>query len=143
MPLRRRPAVAPRRTAGDLLALATPTRLAAGRTAAGVVMVARPRLMPEVLGVDSASAAKTAWVVQMLGAREVALGLGALHGVRTGTSRAWVAAGLLSDAVDVVAVAAAVAKGRLSKPLGGTVVLTALGAALAGASALQSDSSDT
>lgn len=126
----------------SLLAQATPARLALGRTGAGVVMVARPRLMPQTMGVDSAAAARTAWVVQMLGAREIALGLGTLAAARSGDGRAvrtWVLAGVLSDAVDVLAVGAAVAQGRLSRPVGGAVVLTALGATLAGLSALDTD----
>ncbi|MCW2614105.1 MAG: methionine-R-sulfoxide reductase [Frankiales bacterium] len=127
-----------------LAAAATPARLALGRTGAGAVMVARPRAMPQLLGVDSASAAKTAWVVQMLGAREIALGLGTLAALRSPDSRVartWVAAGVLSDALDVLAVGAAVLKGRLSKPAGGAVVLTALGATLAGLNALNEDTS--
>ena len=130
---------------GTLVAAATSARLAAGRTGAGVVMLVRPRLLPQTVGVDSASAAKTSWVVQMLGAREVALGLGTLVSLRSCDARAartWVAAGVLSDAVDVVAVGAAVATGRLSKAFGGVVVLTALGATLAGLRTLRSGETD-
>ncbi|MBC7374260.1 MAG: hypothetical protein H7323_09750 [Frankiales bacterium] len=108
-------------------------------------MLVRPRLMPQTMGVDSASAAKTSWVVQMLGAREVALGLGTLAALRACDGRAartWIAAGVLSDAMDVVAVGAAVATGRLSKAVGGAVVLTALGATLAGLKALRSGETD-
>lgn len=118
----------------------TPRRLALGRTGAGAAMVVRPRLMPTAMGVDSASAAQTAWVVQMLGAREIALGLGTLTSLRSGdpqASRAWLAAGVLSDGIDVLAVGAAVARGRLSKGTGVLVVATALSAALAGLRALE------
>ena len=128
-----------------LVASATPARLAVGRTGAGVVMLARPRLMPQTMGVDSASAAKTGWVVQMLGARELALGLGTLAALRSRDSRAartWVQVGVLCDGLDVLTVGAALAAGRLSKAVGGAVVLTALGAALAGLQALQSDETD-
>ena len=138
MPIRIAPLRRERLTAQ--LGVLTPARLALGRTGAGAVMLARPRLMPQTMGVDSASAVKTAWVVQMLGAREVALGLGTLASVRSGDARAtrtWVLAGVLSDAADVAAVGAAVLKGRLSKPVGAAVVVTALGAALAGLQALQ------
>lgn len=145
----RRPAVllrtarpATRRTAAArrLGAAATPARLAVGRTGAGVVMVARPRLLPQALGVDSATATRTAWVVQMVGAREIALGLGTLTALRAPDGRAartWVAAGVLSDGLDVLAIGAAVLRGRLSRPVGGGVVLTALAATLTGLQSLR------
>ena len=120
-----------------------PEHLAAARTAAGAVMLARPRLMPRALGVDSAASARMSWVVQMLGAREVALGVGALVALRRpdrSAARVWVAAGLLSDAVDVLAVGAAVAGGRLSKGAGGAVTVSALGASLLGWRALSEES---
>ena len=123
-------------------AAATPTRLALSRTGVGGVMLIRPRLLPTALGVDSASAARTAWVVQMLGAREVALGLGTLVALRSPDGRAgrvWVAAGALSDGSDVLTIGVAVLRGRLSRRTGGLVVLSALGAALAGLRALEQD----
>ena len=125
-----------------LAALVAPTRLAAGRTGAGAVMLARPRLMPQVMGVDSASAARSTWVVQMLGAREIALGLGTLASLRMDDRRAtrtWLTAGVLCDGLDAVVVGAGVLSGRLSKPVGGAVVLTALAAAAGGLRALRPD----
>lgn len=119
---------------------ATPARLALTRTGVGGVMLVRPRLLPTTLGVDSASAARTAWVVQMLGAREVALGLGTLVALRAPdgrAARAWVAAGALSDGVDVLTIGAAVLRGRLSRRTGGLVVLSALGATVAALRALE------
>lgn len=108
-------------------------RLSIGRAAAGVSMVARPRLLPTSLGVDSAAAARMTWVTQMLGVREIALGLGTLVASRGSDRRAarlWLYAGLLSDAVDALAVGAAVVQGRVSKATGGAVVGIA-GAAVA------------
>jgi len=125
---------------GHTSAAVTPSRLALGRTVAGAVMLARPRLMPTTMGVDSASAAQTAWVVQMLGAREIALGLGTLGSLRAPdrfASRSWLAAGVLCDGIDVLTVGAALARGRLSKIAGALVVATALGATLAGLRSLQ------
>ena len=139
MPLLTRPSS--RRTAA-LAALVAPTRLAVGRTGAGAVMLARPRLMPQTMGMDSASAARTTWVVQMLGAREIALGLGTLASLRSDdrkATRTWLTAGVLSDGIDAVVVGAAVLSGRLSKPVGGAVVLTALAAAAGGLQALRQD----
>jgi len=134
-----RPAVRRRYSLVRLAAAVTPTTLALGRTGAGVVMLVRPRLMPQLLGVDPAGTGGTAWIVQMLGAREVALGFGALAALRSddrAAARSWVAAGALCDALDVLAVGAAVASGRLSKPVGGAVVASALSAAFAGVRAV-------
>jgi hypothetical protein len=115
----------------DLLSV---DRLSLGRAAAGVGMIARPRLLPSSLGVDSAAAGRMSWVTQMLGAREIALGLGTWLALRDGdrdAARRWLCAGLLSDAVDALAVGSAVAQGRLSKATGGAVVAIAGGAVVA------------
>ena len=136
----RRLAIATGGLCQGLSGAATPARLALGRAGVGTVMVVQPRLMPTLMGVDSASATKTSWVVQMLGAREIALGLGTLVALRSPDSRVartWVAAGVLSDGVDVLAVGGAVLRGRLSRGSGALVVATALGAALAGLRALK------
>ena len=76
--------------------------LAAGRAGLGVVMLLRPGWLPAALGAPQTGSAGTGWVVQMLGGREIALGLGALVAARRDDRRAerlWLAAGLLSDAV--------------------------------------------
>lgn len=125
MPLRRRPR-SPR-----LLSLLSPSRVALVRTGLGVVMLARPRLVPDVLGADPAVTARSDWAVRMLGAREVALGLGALQACRSGDRRAarpWLLAGVLSDGTDALVLSSALGAGRL----GGTGVRTALVAAAAG-----------
>ena len=103
-------------------------RLSLGRAAAGVSMITRPTMLPGLLGVDSAAATRMGWSTQMLGAREVALGLGTFVALRKGVGRSarlWLMAGLLSDAVDALAVGAAVARGRVSKVTGGGVVAVA------------------
>jgi hypothetical protein len=115
-------------------------RLALGRAAAGVSMITRPTMLPGLLGVDSAAATRMAWSTQMLGAREVALGLGAFVALRRGDSRGarlWLMAGLLSDAVDALAVSAAVARGRVSKATGIGLVGVAGGAVYAQLEALR------
>jgi Domain of unknown function (DUF4267) len=107
-------------------------RLSLGRTAVGVSMIVRPTMLATSMGVDSAAAARTSWVTQMLGAREIALGLGTLAARRAGDRRAtrfWLYAGLLSDAVDALAVGAATARGQVSKA-GGAAVTTAAGGAV-------------
>ena len=115
-------------------------RLSLGRAAAGVSMLTQPRMLPGLLGVDSAAASRMSWSTQMLGAREVALGLGTFVALRKGEPRAarlWLMAGLLSDAVDALAVGAAVARGRVSKITGPVVVGIAASAVYAQIEALQ------
>jgi hypothetical protein len=115
--------------------LTDPRGLAAGRTAVGLTMLRRPGLVPGLLGVEAAASAPMDWAVQMLGAREVALGLGALLGRKD--SRSWLAAGVLADAVDAVAVARAVGRGHLRRGPGAALVLVAAGAAAVGAGGLR------
>lgn len=102
-------------------------------------MLLRPTGLGAVLGVDRQTAAPTAWAVQMLGARELALGLGAWTSLRRGDTRAsrlWLAAGLLSDAADAVVLAGAIGRGRVRAAPGATVVAVATAAAAAQAAAL-------
>lgn len=141
MPLLTRPAPPRRRPLVRGLAdRATPAHLALGRAGAGTVMLVRPRALPRLLGVDTATSARLGWAVQMLGAREVALGLGTLTALRRGdhaASRTWLAAGVLCDAVDVLAVGGALARGRLSRTSGAAVVAVAASAVALGVRALQ------
>ena len=108
-----------------------PRPVAIGRLAAGAVLLTRPGLLPRAVGIDSATAARTSWLIQMLGAREVALGLGALHELRRGDARAsrlWLTAGLLSDATDALVVTAALRRGRMSRLPGLAAVAVAVSA---------------
>ena len=111
-----------------LPSLLDPKIVAAGRTAVGASMLVRPTSLPILLGATPEAAASTTWVVQMLGAREVALGAGAL----LAGGPAWAAAGVLCDAVDAAALAAAVQAGTVGRRTGGVVVAVAALAALAG-----------
>lgn len=111
-----------------------PQHLALARVGIGAAMIARPRLVPGVLGVDSATSARMGWSTQMLGVREVALGAGAVVAFRSmdrPAARLWLAAGMLCDTADALAIGGATLKGRLSKPMGGLIAGSALGAALA------------
>lgn len=120
----------------DLLSV---ERLALGRAAVGTAMVARPALLPRLLGVDSAVASRMAWSTQMLGAREIALGLGTWAALRRGDDRAsrlWLLAGVLSDAADALAIGAAAARGTVSKVTGAGMVAIAGAAVYAQADAL-------
>lgn len=115
-------------------------RLSLARAGLGVSLITQPRVLPRVLGVDSAAATRMAWTTQMLGAREVALGVGTFVALRRQEPRAarlWLLAGLLADAVDAVAVGAAVVQGRVSKVTGPVLVGIAGGAVAAQLDALQ------
>ena len=129
----RRAAAAP--TLGAALArVATGKRLALGRAGIGASMVVRPRLVPGLLGVDSATSTRMSWAMQMLGAREVALGLGSWAALRsddTKGARLWLAASALLDGLDAVLVGTALLRGRVSTVTGtGVVATAALAAAL-------------
>lgn len=140
---RRTTAPTPARSAvGAVAAHVGPDHLALLRTGAGVVMIGRPRLLPQLMGTDSATAARVGWAVQMLGAREIAMGLGTLVALRrpgSSAARTWVAAGVLADALDVLAVGAALARGRVRTSSGAAVVATASAAVALGYRALQAD----
>ena len=121
------------------------TAVAAGRVALGVTALAWPSV-PARPWVGAAADDVTATVFgRALGARDLALGLGALAALQgpqaAGPARAWVAAGALSDALDV---AASLASWReLPRFTRWLVVASAGGAALAGvAGALVADRSE-
>ena len=110
--------------------------VAAGRVALGLAALARPSV-PARPWVGAAADGVAARVFgRALGARDVALGLGTLGALRSlaaepGPARAWVAAGALSDALDV---AATLSSWRDLPPKGRwLVVVSAGGAALTGA----------
>jgi hypothetical protein len=109
--------------------------VAAGRVALGLTALACPSV-PARPWVGAAADDLAARVFgRALGARDLALGLGALSALQrraeTGSARAWVAAGALSDALDVVASLSSWQElPRVSRWL---VALSAGGAALAGA----------
>ncbi|MCW2600669.1 MAG: hypothetical protein JWM02_2498 [Frankiales bacterium] len=115
--------------------LLDPRTQAVGRSVIGVSMLARPGLVPAALGVDRATRERLGWVVQMLAARDVALGLGAL--VARKERRLWLAAGVLADVVDALAVAAAIGKGQVKASTGAGLVALAAGGAAIGTHALR------
>ena len=110
------------------------TTVAAGRVALGVTALvwpsvpARPWVGPAADGVAARVFGRA------LGARDLALGLGALAALQdpeAGSARAWVAAGALSDALDVVASVSS--WDELPRFTRWLVAASAGGAALAGA----------
>jgi hypothetical protein len=106
------------------------TSVAVARIGSGVTMLVRPRTLPTLLGMHSASTARIGWAVQMLGARDLALGLGTVHALRydARASRTWLAAGLLCDTIDALVLAAAAGRGRVSRPVAAAVVVLAAAA---------------
>ena len=114
------------------VAATAPTALASVRTGIGTVLLLAPQVLPQVLGVDAAARARTSWLVQMLGVREVASGAGVLTADRSGGARAWAVAGSACDVVDAVAIGAAVRRGAVSPTWGSAVAVSALAAGLAG-----------
>jgi hypothetical protein len=128
----RRPAAA---TVLRLLRCAA-TAVAAGRAGLGVAALARPSV-PARPWVGSPADEPGAQVLgRALGARDLALGLGALAAARTAPSGprpagAWYAAGALCDALDVAITAAAWP--RLPRTTRWLIAASAGGAAIAGA----------
>ena len=108
--------------------------IALARVGIGVGATLAPRLVSRLqFGVTTP---RSAIVVRMLGARDLALGLGALLAVRRGSSglRGWVEAGVLADAIDAVAFLRARPEDARSRAL---TVLAAGGAAVVGGWAAQ------
>jgi hypothetical protein len=112
------------------------TAVAAGRVAIGLAALAWPAV-PSRPWVGAAADDLAAKVFgRALGARDIALGVGALtalgrEGAQPGSAAGWVAAGALSDALDVVA---SVSSWReLPRTGRWLVVVSAAGAALTGA----------
>ena len=97
-------------------------------------MVTKPTVLTRGLGIDATTARRTTWLPRMLGARELALGVGAVAAGRGGreSARLWVLAQALADLGDAVALGTAVAQGHVPRARGAAVTATALGAAVAG-----------
>ena len=113
------------------------TAVAAGRVALGVAALARPSVPARPWVGASADELGARVFGRALGARDIALGLGALAALRiapagsAGSAGAWVAAGALSDALDVAITAAAWPE--LPRTTRWLVAAAAGGAAVAGA----------
>ena len=112
--------------------------VAAGRVALGLTALAWPSVPARPWVGESADDLAARVFGRALGARDVALGLGALAalqrpGAEPGSVAAWVAAGALSDALDVAASLAS--WGELPQITRWLVAASAGGAALTGAAA--------
>lgn len=109
------------------------TAVAAGRVALGVTALAWPSVPARPWVGGSADDVAARVLGRALGARDLALGLGALAALPgpAGPAQAWLAAGALSDALDVVA--SLLAWRELPRFTRWLVAASAGGAALAGA----------
>jgi hypothetical protein len=99
-------------------------------------MLARPLLLPRPLGIDTVTARRVDWLVQMAGARDIALGAGALAARQNGGWRTFTAAALASDVADALVLTQAVRRRQIGRIVGGLTALSAVVAAAAGGYAL-------
>lgn len=97
------------------------------RCALGAAMMANPSRLGRVLGVDEATSRRTGWVAAMVGAREIALGVGSLAALRGRAGLApWFAAQAIADGGDALAIALAVRQDRVHRGVGALVVAFAI-----------------
>jgi hypothetical protein len=114
-------------------------QLTAGRTLLASAIMAGPVVSLRLLGADTATAQRVAWVTRMTAVRDGALGVGGLLASRRGDGAAtgWLLGGAVSDAVDAIVIAHAVKQGRvkgivptLAAPLGAVAALAGVVTAL-------------
>jgi hypothetical protein len=113
-----------------------PGLVAAIRCAIGVGALVRPAAAVRSSGVDRVTADRVAWLGQLVGGRDLALGVGLLRALaRREDTRGWVRAGMFADAVDAVALATAAARGTISPLAGAAGAAAAVSGVLVGAPA--------
>ncbi len=95
------------------------------------MILAKPAVLAQALGVDAATAERTTWLARFFAGRDLALGVGAVAG-----SRGCQAAACASDASDLVAVVLAMRAGHVKLMPGLLTAITAGGAAAAGGAGL-------
>ena len=107
--------------------------IGAGRLAIGCAALAGPEASIRLLGLDSATAMRAAWLARMCAARDVALGAGTISSVASRRGQtSWLLAGALADAGDAAAFALAVRSGRLPRTRGYLAAATGVAGAVAG-----------
>jgi hypothetical protein len=97
--------------------LGSPTGVGLARVLIGATILAKPDQLAKTHGVDPETGAQLGWAVQMLGARDVALGVGTVLAARTrdaGAVRRWLVAGLIADSADALAIGFAAGRGRVA-----------------------------
>ncbi|MDX6287277.1 MAG: hypothetical protein QOG53_2762 [Frankiales bacterium] len=106
-----------------------PVTLGVLRSALGATMLVRPMLLPRPLGVDRITADRISWLVRMLGARDLALGVGTLVATRRGGLPPWLVLAGAADTVDALALGQATARGDVGRVLGTLAALAGAGGA--------------
>jgi hypothetical protein len=102
--------------------------LALGRCGVGTVAVTRPATTLRLLGHDSATAGRLAWLTRLAGVRDIALGAGLIAALARGDDgRDWLWAGALADAADAVVFAVAGARRELAPVPAAASALAAAG----------------
>ena len=112
------------------------TAIAAGRVAIGAGGTSRPNLAGRLFGLDPDGNPQSSYLGRLFGARDVALGAGAIRSPQKQRD-AWVAAGMACDVADVGAGALAGIRGTLPPSAAVMVTGTAAFFALASAWLLQ------
>jgi hypothetical protein len=110
--------------------------IAIGRIAVGTSTWLTPNLAGRLFGLDPEGNPQLPYVGRLFGARDVALGAGALRSTRK-QREAWMTAGLACDVADVAAGVLAGVRGQLPVSAAALVSATAGAFALAGAWLLQ------
>jgi hypothetical protein len=110
--------------------------IAISRMAVGAGTWLAPNLSGRLFGLDPEGNPQLPYVGRLFGARDVALGAGALRSSRKSRD-AWLTAGLACDAADVAAGVLAGARGQLPLSAAALVSATAAGFAAAGLWLLQ------
>ncbi|HEX9231759.1 MAG TPA: hypothetical protein VF869_07610 [Jatrophihabitantaceae bacterium] len=107
--------------------------IGAGRLAIGCAALADPVASIRLLGLDSATATRAAWLARMCAARDAALGAGTINSVASRRGQtSWLLAGALADAGDAAAFALAVRSGRLPRTRGYLAAASGVAGAVAG-----------
>jgi hypothetical protein len=102
------------------------TAIGVGRLALGMAFLVAPTLSVQILGVDTEAATRMRFLARMTAARDLGLGAGTLAAGGGRAAAPWLVAGGFADAVDAVAIAAAL---RTGTTRGGPAVVIAVGAA--------------
>lgn len=97
---------------------------AALRISFGLGLLARPQLLARILGTDSVTAGRTAWLGRMIAGREIALGVGTL----SGSPGPWLVAQMISDTADALAVGVALRNRQVSPVIASGFLAFAVGA---------------
>jgi hypothetical protein len=105
--------------------------IAMGRVAVGASTWLTPNLTGRLFGLDPEGNPQLPYVGRLFGARDVALGAGALRSSRK-NRQAWLTAALACDVADVAAGVLAGARGQLPVASAALVSATAAGFAVAG-----------